>query len=443
MASNEDLLQLLQSFFKIHGTRRTYWIAFSGGLDSTVLLTLCHAIWQTIPLSLKVIHIDHSVHPQSHVWAKTCRLMCQSLQLPCLVEKVTMTPKTNESLEAVLRQARYAIFQSLIHQGDMLLTAHHANDQAETLLLQLFRGCGPKGLSSMPIVKSLGQGFLGRPLLSVERRVLAQYARVHQLTWIEDESNYNMQWMRNYIRHDVMPYLQRRIPALTQILSRTASHCAESQILLEEFSSTMLKDLSDSKDKTLSISRLLTLNERLQRLALRTWIHHLGFPLPDTKKLNRILDTVLLAKKDRMPHVSWGKCVIRRFRDDLYLLPHPPTHHRLCQVNWDCRVPLLLEGIGLLSVQSHLGKGLREEIDRVTVRFRQGGERLALHSKQRQTLKNLFQAWQVPTWERDRIPLLFKDDECIGVVGYAIAQPYKALPNEVGCEPVIEKAIPA
>lgn len=414
-----SLVEGLRAFCLRYGLDRTYIVGFSGGLDSHVLLSLCSELRDT-PLKLRVIHINHGLSSNADVWSRHCAAICNAYQFNYRERIIQLERKAGESLEEAARKARYAALAEYLEKGDILLTAHHQDDQAETVLLQLLRGAGTKGLAGMPMMKPFAQGFHGRPLLSFPRLLLERYAKEKQLHWIEDESNRNVKLTRNFIRHDILPLLEIRWPSVTRTISRSALHCAEAGMLLEEFALEQLKNIKGTHAHTLSVVKLLSLRVEQQRLMIRTWIHQLGFSLPSTKKLETIQQNVLTAAPDRMPCVQWQETEVRRYRDDLYImkgLDAPIIEHTY---DWDSAKPLLLQDIGLLQTNVSGGEGIKQ----VIVRTRLGGEMLDLPHRGSHALKNLFQEWGVPPWQRSRIPLVFVAEKLIGVVGYYLAEGY-------------------
>ena len=201
-----------------------------------------------------------------------------------------------------------------MEEGDLLLTAHQQDDQAETVCLQLLRGAGPKGLAAMPHIKPFARGWHARPLLTIPRSALHAYAQCHQLKWVEDESNENTDLTRNFIRHDVLSLLKTRWPTVGGMIARSGAHCAESQALLEDYALEECKNLQGSRLHTLSVQKLLKCSVAKQRLVLRTWIAQQGYLSPDTKKFLTIQEDVLTASWDRLPVVSWAGAELRRYR---------------------------------------------------------------------------------------------------------------------------------
>jgi tRNA(Ile)-lysidine synthase len=223
---------------------------------------------------------------------------------------------------------------------------------------------------------------------------------------------------------------------ISNTLARSARHCAESEKLLEEFSINLLANYQGSNNKTLSVKKLLTLEYAQRRLLLRTWIRLKGFALPNTSKMNALCHEVLNASSDRNPRLTWGEVEVRRYRDNLYLFRQLHSYETNMNVLWEIPKPLLLVGVGNLLAEQALGVGLKANLQQVYVRFRQGGERVLVPGRgHHRTLKNLFQEWGIPIWERQRIPLLFVGDRCIAIVGFFIDERYSALPNELGYLP--------
>lgn len=429
-----NLLNTLHDFCTHHGRDTTCWVAYSGGLDSHVLLSACVKLRSMHPLKLRAIHVNHGLSPSAASWADHCTAICQAYGVNLVLPRIQVCRSAGESLEEVARELRYAAFAQYLADGDVLLTAHQQDDQAETVLLQLLRGAGPKGLAAMSPVKSLGRGLHGRPLLAFPRSFLQQYAGENQLSFIEDESNANLKLTRNFIRHEVLPLLKRRWPTATQILSRVAEHCAETHALLEQETEQDLTELQGEGSHTLSIKKLLQYSPAKQRFLLRQWIYRLNYPVPDTKKMQTIQRNVLTARSDAAPCVQWQNVELRRYRDELYILQQLPLQDVEQRITWDLTQPLFFPGIGKL--QAFLGPdyGLDASIKQVSVRFRQGGETLFLAGRGHRALKNLFQEWGVPPWERNRMPLVYVDDMLVAIPQFFLHENYAAKKGGVGYE---------
>jgi tRNA(Ile)-lysidine synthase len=304
--------------------------------------------------------------------------------------------------------------------GDLLLTAHHQDDQAETLLLQLLRGSGVNGLAAMPSLAPLGLGQLARPMLAFARREIEGYARGQRLDWIDDPSNRKLDFDRNYLRHGVMPQLRVRWPGLSRSLARSARHCGEAQTLIDELARRDLAAARGKGDDRLHLVALRALPAPRCRAVLRQWIRERGLPVPPTAALDRILDELLPAPRDRRPEVKWSGGEVRRYRDGLYLLFPLPDLDPDWRRSWDGASVLELPAeLGRFRMVPATGQGIavgRLRAAELTVGFRQGGERCrpvgAAHSRR---LKKLLQEAGVAPWERARLPLFWLDGELAAV----------------------------
>lgn len=427
-----SLVEAVRGFCAQYGWDKTYWIAYSGGLDSHVLLHACHSLRSQFPLKLRAIHIHHGLSANAEHWASHCARVCDDYEIDFTKHHIKVQPNVGDSLEALAREKRYRIFADSLGESEILLTAHQQDDQAETVLMQLFRGAGIKGLSAMPAMKTFASGFHGRPLLAFTRKELEAYALQHHLQWIHDESNDDNKFTRNYLRQHIFTSLKNRWPTVTETISRSAMHCAEAQALLDEFAADICTQVRGSHENTLSVSKLLQLSDERQKLLFRTWIYQLGYPLPDTKKITNLQHDVLTAAQDRMPCVSWNGVEVRRFRDDIYVMKALAEHDIQQSLEWNLQTPLMLPGIGMLHASFKTGHRLLIDVKKIDVRFRQGGEVANLPVRGRHSLKNLFQEWHVPTWKRDRIPLIYLEDKLISAVGYFIDEDYMAQQDEMG-----------
>ncbi|EDP46981.1 tRNA(Ile)-lysidine synthase (tRNA(Ile)-lysidinesynthetase) (tRNA(Ile)-2-lysyl-cytidine synthase) [Rickettsiella grylli] len=432
MFTHEKLAFLLKQY----PVSACFWIAYSGGLDSHVLL---YALSQLLPTErLRAIHINHGLHIHSDKWAKICRHACEKLTIDCEIVTLDIRPKTGESLEASLREARYHAIEKKIPAGNFLLTAHHRNDQAETFLLQLFRGAGLKGLISMPFCRPLTNNvYLMRPLLNFTRQELYAYAQTHHLTWIEDDSNKNQRFSRNFIRHQVLPRIQQRWPQAHKTIARSAANLAEAHALLDEIAEQDWNNIQGPEWHSIMISRWMTLSAKRQINVLRYGLKRHG-SLPSQKQLKQI-DILLKRRVNTTFQVSWGNVQLRRYRDYLYFFNSLENKNRFIFkkfIPWCLNQTLILPTFDQLVTKQAKGIGLNAALltDKyVEVTFRQGGERFyPNHGQNSRSLKKLFQEWGVPPWQRNRIPLIYYQKELIAVVDYAINPRFSAHQNELG-----------
>ena len=429
------LVEAIKKFVITHGLDRVYWIAYSGGLDSHVLLHLFATVRSIYPIKLRAIYINHGISTHAAHWALHCAAVCSDLQIDFTEHSISVTAdqKNVFSPEDSLRQLRYQCFAELLAPDDALLTAHHQDDQAETVLLQLFRGAGPKGLAAMPRIKSFAQGLHGRPLLDFTRRDLKTYAKQHHLQWVEDESNACVHYTRNFLRHDVLPILLQRWPAITKTLARTADHCAQTQQIIESIIDHDMTDVQGATSRTLSVEKLLRLPQNKQAHVLRTWLLQFNFPLPSMTKMQQLLHDVLLARDDKMPCVAWRGVEIRRYRDELFCLSTLAAQDAAQSFHWNLSEPLCLMNGTMLQATLARGQGLHADIQQVSVRFRQGGEKLRLPGRaHHHDLKKLFQGWGVPPWQRNRVPLIYVENQLAAVVGFCVAQDFVVRDQQQG-----------
>ncbi len=396
-------------------------LAYSGGLDSHVLLHLLYELKQHYNYQIRAIHIHHGLNPQADQWQQHCQSTCQALNIKFQAQRLNINKIKGQSLEALARAARYQCLSQQLQAKEVLLTAHHLEDQAETFLLQLMRGSGLQGLASMPIKKPFAQSFLLRPLLHVSRQRLEQYAKQQQLCWIEDDSNNNWQFDRNYLRHQIMPLLKKRWPSAATTITRSAAHCAKAHSLLNHVSA---KDLAQVQNNNalIDIRKLASLTTQRQQQVLRYWITQQGFCVPSQQQLHEIFRTVIHSRYDTAPCFSWGQQSLRRYRYFLYLMTKQVKPNYKITVTWNGAATVLLPDQRIITMPDELKHSAISFP--ATIRFRCGGEQMTLKG-QRKTLKRLLQQWNIPPWQRSEIPLLFDKEKLIAVLGYTIADGYR------------------
>jgi len=412
--SEQALLAALEPL----GAVRRYWVAYSGGLDSSVLLHALVRCRGGLGVPIAAVHVDHGLLPQAAAWTDHCRASCGAWAVPLTVLRVDAAAERAErGVEAAARQARYAAFAGLLGGGECLLTAHQRDDQAETLLLQLARGSGPAGLAAMPAAAPLGQGRLARPLLGFDRAALRAYAVAHGIGYVEDPSNRDLRLGRGFLRAEVLPRLQARWPGIRQTLARAARHAADAAAIIAERAAEDLGAIATRSPWRVAVGALAALPPPRQRAVLRHWCRARGVAPPDTDRLDEILRQLATAGADRAPEVSWPGGAFRRYRDALHLLPELPPHDPSARLSWDTAAPLALPA-GLGALRMLPGGALRREalLGRVEVGFRAAGLRCALPGRAgHHTLKHLFQEAGVPPWLRDHVPLVFVDGELAAI----------------------------
>lgn len=406
-----------------------YLLAYSGGLDSEVLLRLfSDKLQHEKNISLRAVHVHHGLLANADQWVAHCQQSCSTLGIPLEILYVNAKPRPGESPEAAAREARYKALAAVLTKDEILLTAHHQQDQAETLLLQLFRGAGLAGLAAMPELKRFGIGWQWRPLLAWSREKIRAYAQEHRLNWVEDESNIDIRFDRNFVRHRLMPLLVQRWPQAAANIARSASHLADAMYLLNE----------NILPPETPLSQILKVNFRQQIAWFRNCLLAQNLPMMSTKKTQQVLQDFLYAAQDRHPQVLWHDQIIYRYNDHLCFRSSVKIDYQYLDILWPSSLDtLLLPDHRQLQMQFCRHNGLRllnaEERATLHVRFRRGGERF--HPANRthsQSLKKLLQEWQVPTWQREALPLLYIGEELIAVADIAVAKAYAMEEGEQG-----------
>ena len=396
-------------------------VAFSGGCDSTALIAALAQLARP-PRALRALHIDHRLQPQSRRWSAHCRRIARRLRVPLTVRTANIVRAHGESLEAAARVARYRLLGAALAAGEVLLTAHHQDDQLETVLLQLLRGAGVAGLAAMPALAPLGNGVLVRPLLGVPRAALTDWVRAQGLTWVEDESNVQLRPDRNYLRARVLPVMHARWPSAAATASRSARHMADAQRLLDLLGEA---DAGRAKCGAMLSARVLRrLPPERRRNALRFWITAAGLLTPPASRLEEIAGALLAAREDAQPLVAWEGAVVQRQGDLLVLRAggvSDTSTPRMPELAWHWRrrrTQVLPPPFGSLVLEPDARGPL--DLDALgptlMLRERRGGERLRpLRGGPRRALKQLLQEARVPVPRRAQLPLLFDRGRLIGV----------------------------
>ena len=370
---------------------------------------------------IRAVHVNHNIQRESGVWAGHCRETCRALGVELEVLEVDANAPGKESPESWARHQRYAAIEDILAEGEILLTAHHQDDQLETLLLRLLRGSGVLGLASMRAVRTFGKGLHARPLLHHSRAQLSAYARSNKLDWIEDPSNADTHWDRNFIRHEVIPVIKTRWPALARPLTRTIQVCSETQELLDDVARQDLLSCAGEKPDLLVVDRVKQLSVPRQKNLVRYWARSLNLPPPDSRQLPRIVADVIQARQDSGARVSWKGAALHRYGNYVQLTEPLEEFDRAAVRVWDFAGPCRLD-YGELTARAGYGSGLKKELcnaARVEVRYRRGGEKIRLPGRTcRHRLKKLFQEARTPPWLRERVPLVYVGDRLAMVAGF-------------------------
>ncbi len=411
-------------------------LAYSGGLDSSVLLHLLVALRQRLGLPIRAAYIHHGLNPLADSWAEHCRQQCERWQVPFASLPVKVEAQ-NGGIEAAARTARYQALQAHLQDGEALLTAQHLDDQSETFLLALKRGSGPAGLSAMAASTllgdstTLGQHRLVRPLLGISRLQLEAYAQRHQLDWIEDDSNQDERFDRNFLRRQILPRLTQRWPHFPSAVARSAQLCAEQEQLLDELLEESLQALCQS-DGALSINGLVPLSPVRRFALLRRWLAQQGATMPAREQLQRLWDEVAMSRQDADPVLQLNQMQVRRFRQYLYLLPLMPSlkDHVIPWQLPSCSLSLP-DNLGSLLLTDS-GEAIRapENGESVSIRFSTRGTVHIVGRAHGRQIKKLWQELGVPPWWRDRTPLVFYNEQLIAAMGRFVTREGQAKANQ-------------
>ncbi|MDF7680060.1 tRNA lysidine(34) synthetase TilS [Enterobacteriaceae bacterium ESL0689] len=401
-----DITQTLRHY-------RQFLVAFSGGLDSTVLLHQLVCWRQQMPaIQLRAVHVHHGLSKNADSWVAHCQQICQQWQVPLSVEYVTLADE-GLGTEAQARKARYQVFRQVLLPGEVLVTAQHLDDQCETFLLALKRGSGPTGLSAMAVCSDFAATQLLRPLLDTRRATLQHWAQKHHLHWIEDESNQNDIYDRNFLRLHVIPQLNSRWPHFSEAVARSASLCGEQEQLLNELLAQDLAQLM-AEDGSLMISPLINMSPARRAALLRRWLATHHAMMPSREMPARIWHEVALAREDATPCLRLSDYTVRRYQQRLWWVKYRPDLSEMILPWRNNQQPLLLpEGLGQLVLRAggKIRVPRRDEV--ITVRFRARGHLHIMGRDGGRKLKKIWQELAIAPWLRDTTPLLFYGETLI------------------------------
>lgn len=467
----KPLPERVAAVLETHAVRgRRVAVGLSGGVDSVVLLDVLGRLRQDLRLALSAVHVNHQISADSPAWEAFCKARCQAYGVTLTVRRVQV-PHDGSGVEAAARNLRYQAYGGL--DTDFVALAHHLDDQVETFLLQLLRGAGPKGLAAMPVLRKYEGGTykdeggsrkaegnqdrakhdtssfilppsslvphpcILRPLLEATRNEIEAYAKARKLEWIEDDSNADSRYDRNFLRNELLPRLEARFPAYRETLARASRNLADYSELAEELAAL---DARVFNDGVVPVEPLRGLSDARALNLLRRLFASRGLPMPNRTRLEEALRQCRAAGADSEVHVSFGSHGLRCFRGQVGIVEESGAMPVDWNTRWDGRRELLLPaGLGVLRARAALGDGIaaRHFAQRgASVRGRSGGERMRpADHRPRRTLKNLLQESAVPPWERERMPLLFIGDALAWVPGIGVAAEFRASSDEEGIVP--------
>ncbi|PPU92679.1 tRNA lysidine(34) synthetase TilS [Xanthomonas populi] len=385
-------------------------VAYSGGMDSSVLLHLLAAAPRYRDSGLRAVHVHHGLHADADAWAAQCQRQCAALQIPLQIARVQIARNSGLGLEAAARNARHAAFAETLTLGEWLTLAHHRDDQAETFLLRALRASSPDGLAAMRAQRPFASGVLWRPLLHYPRADVLAYAQAHGLEWIEDPSNADTRHDRNFLRTQLMPLLQQRWPQAADALARSAQLSADASDLLLQEDAALLPSMLTATG-ALDLQRLRAQPAIRRQRLLRAWVsaaHAPALPAHGVAALEQEIDN---HAPDRQASFAWQQVQVRRWRQCLYLLRPPAAWPPQWQTHWDGQAALHLPDGAQLQLQAAHGLRFAQPL---RVRARHGGERIVLPQRAHShRLKHLLQELDLPPWERERLPILWDGDQVL------------------------------
>lgn len=425
-AARFDSLLLRQRLLAYPKVRR-YLVGFSGGADSTALLTALHAEQGHLDASIEAVHFNHGLQAEAGSWQRHCERFCAERDIP-LTSHTFEIPNRRGNLEARARNLRYGYIEEHIDAGAMYLTAHNADDRAETFLLHALRGSGLDGLASIPEIRALGSGYVARPLLDFSRQALVAYLGHEHVEWIEDPSNLDIDVDRNFIRREVIPLLESRWPAARDSLARTARHLRTASIVLQDLL-TDQAGLDSHQALQLPLGTLDSLGDSARSLILRAWLRGQGAPPMPEARLEEFLGQVATAAPGSQCETAWADWTLKKFRDELRLIP-PGEYPECPERDWDATSTLDLgAGLGTLRISGSTG-GMRQAL---TVGPRKPGRRIQIHSRgPHRKLKKVFQEQPIPPWQRQSIPVLYRGDQAVAIGDWLFAPEFEAWLSQHG-----------
>ncbi len=436
--NQNHLIELLQRHLYQHvkaGDRLA--VALSGGVDSVVLLDILVKLSGTTGFHLSAVHVNHGISKNASQWGDFCQKLCDEFSVPLSIFQVQVKKEAQQSLEAAARKIRYQAFSRV--DADYVVLAQHQDDQVETLLLQLLRGAGVKGLSAMPIVRPLANTSIKifRPLLDIPRATILAFAQTHHLLWVDDESNTNTDFNRNYLRHHIFPMIEARYSAYRKTLARTCQHLGEASQLLDELA--QIDGESAMTQNTLSLEKLRGLSLVRAKNLLRYFLAQKIPHLPPKIKLDELLHQLCTITSDNRLSFQFENVEIFCYRGMIECLPVRTTAKNCFRVPWQGERQLAIKPLqGTLVFTNRSGTGIdlqKLSQQTVTIRARSGGEKFQLDAKRpRRSLKKIFQEAAIPPWKRNTLPLLFCADTLVWVADIGTDYHFQTTPGAPGLE---------
>ena len=405
--------------FKIaaHEIKLPIWVAFSGGVDSHVLL---HILSKILPRDkITAIHINHGISKNAKDWEDHCQNITKNLGIKFISKHINITRET-PNLESVLRNKRFNHFCEIIPKDGTLCLGHHGNDQIETVLMRLIKGCGPHGLIGIKEYNNFNHINLFRPLLDIPKDIIREYASKQGLSWINDNSNNDNKFDRNFIRNDIVPVLEKRWPSLLDTVTRTRSHFLEQELFLKKQFQPLINEAI--KIDKLNFTLLNKHDKFVQKYIIRTWINNVTGHPPTEQQLLSIQNYVISAKPDRTPKIQLKNKVLTRYGTNLYIRDKLENIYPSgTEIIWPSSSnSIKIEKYNFSIIKKYPTKFDKSQDKEIIVKFREGGERFDPTNRQgSHPVKKLMQEWKIPPWERNKIPLLYYKENLIAIAGFA------------------------
>jgi tRNA(Ile)-lysidine synthase len=423
------------------GKGSNFVVALSGGLDSLVLLYSLNQLIRRGRLTgeLAAIHVNHGLNPAADDWQAFCVGICEGFEIPLQTVILTLDVERSENLEERARNARYAEFESMLRPDQCLLLGHHRDDQMETLMLRLMRGSGPRGIAGMPLGRSLGDSQLLRPLLKVDRASLMKFATEQGLNWVEDDSNQSHDFDRNYVRHELLPIIEKRWPGYRQSWEKALVLNQEADTLLAELAAEDLAKVATARQQVLDLVPLLSLSVPRQRNLLRHWLETLGFLSGGWHFLRKLTQEIIPARPDSSASLRSESGYLQRFRNQLFALDAESEIDTSTR-SWNLALEPKCDLVNNGQLQCVLTKSSKTSAETnallsldcklLSVKFRQGGELFQSDGRPHKTVKKLMQEFGVAPWLRSRYPLIYFQDELVCIPGIGVSHSFVARPGE-------------
>ena len=427
----EQLITFLEEF----KTHDRYVLAISGGKDSIALAHLFFSIKEKINHSIEMVYVDHGLQEVSNEWGDFCREQASKFGFEFQQLTVNCRPVAGESIEAWARDARYNLLSTLADENTLVFTGHHQDDQAETLLLRLFRGTGVRGMACMQVARKLGKGLLIRPLLNISSKQIDQYVSINNLSWVHDKSNDDKSFDRNYLRQEIKPLIEKRWPEFQKSISRIIAYQQEAGELLDVLAVNDLQTVCDDDKTSINIDKLKVYSKARIKNLLMCWIKGQHFLAPNHQHIEEIINHSIFASDDRLPLVNWADIEVRKYKNRLYLLKTKKLESIKDEIKISFHDSIIIneEQVKWQIVE---GKGIAKHFQdksHFSLQFRRGGEKIKLANRGiSKTIKQLFQENSVLPWKRESFPLIYIDNKLAAIPGICTDDYFAAKENEPG-----------